>query len=86
MKKTIPTTIPTFYVTASALTTGFSDEGKQINSVDFWVLGDKRQFNDVIMQTPSLRSVRWQFATLYVVAITVGYKCYHLIIYISQRS
>ncbi|MEX5871201.1 DUF2913 family protein, partial [Providencia hangzhouensis] len=30
MKKPIVTAIPTFYVTASALTTGFSDDGKQI--------------------------------------------------------
>lgn len=50
MKKPILTAIPTFYVTASALATGFSDEGKQINSVEFWVLGGKGQFNEVIKQ------------------------------------
>ena len=50
MKKPILTGIPTFYVTASALTTGFSDEGKQINSVEFWVLGDKKQFSEVCKQ------------------------------------
>ncbi len=49
-KKTILTAIPTFYVTGSALTTGFSDEGKQVNSVEFWVLGDKKQFSEVIKQ------------------------------------
>ena len=50
MKKPIVTAIPTFYVTASALTTGFSDGGKQIDSVAFWVLGDKAQFSEVIKQ------------------------------------
>lgn len=49
-EKPIVTAIPTFYVTASALTTGFSDDGKQIDSVAFWVLGDKAQFSDVIKQ------------------------------------
>ena len=49
-KKPIVTAIPTFYVTASALTTGFSDEGKQIDSVAFWVQGDKAQFSEVIKQ------------------------------------
>lgn len=49
-KKPIVTTIPTFYVTASALTTGFSDEGNQINSVDFWGRGDRKQFSEVIKQ------------------------------------
>ena len=49
-KKPIVTAIPTFYVTQSALTVGFSDEGKQVNSVDFWVLGDKKQFSEVIKQ------------------------------------
>ena len=49
-KKPIVTATPTFYVTGSALTTGFSDEGKQVNSVDFWVLGDKEQFCEVIKQ------------------------------------
>ncbi|HHR6147343.1 TPA: hypothetical protein ACS719_003691 [Providencia alcalifaciens] len=44
------TAIPIFYVTQSALTAGFSDEGIQVNSVDFWVLGDKEQFNEVIKQ------------------------------------
>lgn len=44
------TPTPTFYVTASALTTGFSDDGKQIDSVEFWVLGDKAQFSEVIKQ------------------------------------
>ncbi|MEX6120415.1 hypothetical protein AB6G31_22810 [Providencia hangzhouensis] len=41
VKKPLVTAIPTFYVTQSALTAGFSDEGNQINSVDFGVLGDK---------------------------------------------
>lgn len=50
VKKTIVTVIPTFYVTQSSLITGFSDEGKQINSVDFWGLGDKKQFSEVIKQ------------------------------------
>ncbi|WP_272682181.1 DUF2913 family protein [Providencia sp. PROV129] len=49
-KKPIVTAIPTFYVTQSTLTAGFSDEGKQVNSVDFWVLGDKKQFSEVIKQ------------------------------------
>ncbi|HHE6471161.1 TPA: hypothetical protein ACPFI9_003837 [Providencia rettgeri] len=49
-KKPILTTIPTFYVTGSALTAGFSDEGKQVNSVDFWGLGGREQFSDVIKQ------------------------------------
>ncbi|HHN8583323.1 TPA: DUF2913 family protein [Providencia rettgeri] len=49
-KKPIVTAIPTFYVTQSALTVGFSDEGNQINSVDFWVQGDKAQFSEVIKQ------------------------------------
>ncbi|HHN8583687.1 TPA: hypothetical protein ACRR2I_004221 [Providencia rettgeri] len=49
-KKPIVTAIPTFYVTATALTTGFSDEGNQVSSVDFWVLGDKAQFKEVIKQ------------------------------------
>ncbi|MGF7540224.1 DUF2913 family protein [Providencia rettgeri] len=49
-KKPIVTAIPTFYVMQSALTVGFSDEGKQINSVDFWVQGDKAQFSEVIKQ------------------------------------
>lgn len=49
-KKPIVTAIPTFYVTQSALTVGFSDEGNQINSVDFWVQGDKVQFSEVIKQ------------------------------------
>lgn len=49
-KKPIVTAIPTFYVTASALTTGFSDEGNLASSEDFWVLGDKEQFNEVIKQ------------------------------------
>lgn len=49
-KKPIVTTIPTFYVTQYALTVGFSDDGKQINSVDFWVQGDKAQFSEVIKQ------------------------------------
>lgn len=49
-KKPILTAIPTFYVTQSALTVGFSDDGKQVNSVDFWVLGDKKQFSEVIKQ------------------------------------
>lgn len=50
MKKPIVTAIPTFYVTASALTTGFSDDGKQIDSVEFWVLGDKAPISEVIKQ------------------------------------
>lgn len=50
MKKPIVTAIPTFYVTESALTGGFSDEGKQVNSVEFWVLGYKEQFSKVIKQ------------------------------------
>lgn len=50
MKKPIVTAIPTFYVTQSALTVGFSDEGKQINSVEFWVQGDKVKFSEVIKQ------------------------------------
>ncbi|WP_254178935.1 hypothetical protein [Providencia rettgeri] len=41
---------PTFYVTQSALIAGFSDEGKQVNSVNFWGLGDKEQFSEVIKQ------------------------------------
>lgn len=49
-KKPSVTATPIFYVTQSALTAGFSDEGKQINSVNFWVLGDKEQFNEVIKQ------------------------------------
>ncbi|ENN8378697.1 DUF2913 family protein [Providencia rettgeri] len=49
-KKPMVAVIPTFYVTQSALTMGFSDEGKQVSSVDFWVLGDKEQFNEVIKQ------------------------------------
>ena len=49
-KKPIVTAIPTFYVTQSALTVGFSDEGKQVNAVEFWVLGDKVQFSEVIKQ------------------------------------
>ncbi|MGE9805918.1 DUF2913 family protein, partial [Escherichia coli] len=47
-KKPVLTAIPTFYVTQSALTEGFSDEGKQVNSVDFWVQGNKEQFSEVI--------------------------------------
>lgn len=50
VKKPIVSAIPTFYVTESALTGGFSDEGKQVNSVDFWVLGDKKQFSEIIKQ------------------------------------
>ncbi|WP_306804323.1 MULTISPECIES: hypothetical protein [Providencia] len=49
-KKPIVTAIPSFYVTQSALTVGFSDEGIQVSSVDFWVLGDKAQFSEVIKQ------------------------------------
>ncbi|EPL6586314.1 DUF2913 family protein [Providencia rettgeri] len=49
-KKPIVTAISTFYVTQSALTGGFSDDGKQIDSVAFWVLGDKAQFSEVIKQ------------------------------------
>ncbi|HHR6046510.1 TPA: DUF2913 family protein [Providencia alcalifaciens] len=49
-KKPSVTATPIFYVTQSALTVGFSDEGKQINSVNFWVLGDKEQFNEAIKQ------------------------------------
>ncbi|HHR6154730.1 TPA: DUF2913 family protein [Providencia alcalifaciens] len=49
-KKPIVTAIPTFYVTKSALTVRFNDEGKQVNSVVFWVLGDKDQFSEVIKQ------------------------------------
>ena len=49
-KKPVLTAIPTFYVTQSALTEGFSDEGKQVNSVDFWVQGNKEQFSEVIKQ------------------------------------
>jgi hypothetical protein len=29
---------------------GFSDEGKQVNTVEFWVQGDKAQFSEVIKQ------------------------------------
>ena len=50
VKKPIVSAIPTFYVTESTLTGGFSDEGKQVNSVDFWVLGDKKQFSEIIKQ------------------------------------
>ncbi|EIU7559280.1 DUF2913 family protein [Providencia rettgeri] len=49
-KKTMLTRTPIFYVTQSALTAGFSDEGNQISSVDFWVQGDKAQFSEVIKQ------------------------------------
>ena len=49
-KKTMLTAIPTFYVTQSALIAGFSDEGKQVNSVEFWVLGERKQFSEVIKQ------------------------------------
>ncbi|WP_336845183.1 DUF2913 family protein [Providencia rettgeri] len=49
-KKPLVTAIPTFYVTQSALTVGFSDEGKQVSSVEFWVQGDKAQFSEVIKQ------------------------------------
>ncbi|NIG84211.1 DUF2913 family protein [Lactobacillus casei] len=49
-KKPMLTGTPTFYVTQSALTAGFSDDGKQVNSVNFWVLGDKEQFSEVIKQ------------------------------------
>lgn len=48
--KPIVTATPTFYVTQSALTEGFSDEGILVNSVVFWVLGDKEQFSEVIKQ------------------------------------
>ncbi|HHR6391303.1 TPA: hypothetical protein ACS74J_003833 [Providencia alcalifaciens] len=48
--KPVVTAIPTFYVTQSALTAGFCDEGKQIVSVNFWVLGEMMQFNEVIKQ------------------------------------
>ncbi|MQC12882.1 hypothetical protein C4513_18920 [Morganella morganii] len=34
----------------SALIAGFSDEGKQVNSVEFWVLGERKQFSEVIKQ------------------------------------
>ncbi|MQC12829.1 hypothetical protein C4513_18565 [Morganella morganii] len=50
MKKPIVTAIPIFYVTQSALTVDFSDEGKQVNTVEFWVLGDKVKFSEVIKQ------------------------------------
>ncbi|HHR5860545.1 TPA: DUF2913 family protein [Providencia alcalifaciens] len=49
-EKPIVTALSTFYVTQSALIGGFSDEGKLVNSVNFWVLGDKKQFNEVIKQ------------------------------------
>ncbi|MGW8595862.1 DUF2913 family protein [Providencia rettgeri] len=48
--KNVMTARPTFYVTQSALTAGFSDKGKQIGSVDFWVLGNRAQFSEVIKQ------------------------------------
>ncbi|WP_336845131.1 DUF2913 family protein [Providencia rettgeri] len=48
--KPVVEAIPTFYVTQPALTAGFSDDGKQIASVNFWVHGDSEQFNEVIKQ------------------------------------
>ncbi|HHR6225319.1 TPA: DUF2913 family protein [Providencia alcalifaciens] len=50
VKKPMVTATPTFYVTASALTAGFCDDGKLQDSVTFWVLGDMCQFGDVIKQ------------------------------------
>ncbi|HHR6019876.1 TPA: DUF2913 family protein [Providencia alcalifaciens] len=48
--KPVVTAIPTFYVTQSALTEGFSYEGKQIASVNSWVLGKQEQFSEVMKQ------------------------------------
>ncbi|MDD9341347.1 MAG: DUF2913 family protein [Providencia heimbachae] len=48
--KSMNGTTPTFYVRQSALESGFSDEGKQIACVNFWVLGERKQFSEVIKQ------------------------------------
>lgn len=49
-EKTHRDATPIFYVTKTALTAGFNDEGKQIHSVDFWVLGEPRQFSTIMKQ------------------------------------
>ena len=43
-------TIPTFYVTQSALEQGFSDDGMLIQSIDFYVQGNQAQFITVLKQ------------------------------------
>lgn len=48
--KPVVTAIPTIYVTQSALIEGGCDDGKQIACVNFWVLGNREQFREVIKQ------------------------------------
>ncbi|MCW2258556.1 hypothetical protein M2263_004744 [Providencia alcalifaciens] len=48
--KSMSGTTPAFYVMQSALEQGFSDDGKLIQSVDFYVLGNEVQFITVLKQ------------------------------------
>ncbi|WP_336432940.1 DUF2913 family protein, partial [Providencia stuartii] len=42
--------VPTFYVVKTVLEAAFDDKGNQCEPVNFWVLGDKRQFAEVMRQ------------------------------------